>query len=255
MAFIFRRDLGARSYTPFDLDDEIIGAPDLEWDAFLAGTGLGVPKPWITGATQQKQTSGRLPDNLTIRTSLFCSERFRLFVESFEPGLHFFRPVNLKRKNGERIGDYYVWSVGQDVDCILTSNLERFWDLRDPPRFEFNRAVTAAAYQQNYPDKGDGTRIEVSAPAVAGRHLWLGGLLAHYSRGDLHLFMSDEMHAAYRKEKFTGLQPQCSAVGVDCPWIAAENMGPLLAKWEAREKAIAANWPNPHAQHGGAQNG
>jgi hypothetical protein len=132
MAIILQRDQGGTGYTPFTLDNEVVGIPDTEWTAFFRGTGMAVPKPWITGATQKKQTKGRLPDNLTIRTSMFCGARFKEFVESFEPGMHFFRPVDLKRKDGERIGDYYLWSVGQDVDCILTGDLGRFWEQDEP---------------------------------------------------------------------------------------------------------------------------
>jgi hypothetical protein len=44
--------------------------------------------------------------------------------------------------------------------------------------------------------------------------------------------MSDQMHAEYRKQKLTGLLSRCPAVEIDRPWVAAENMGPLLAKWE-----------------------
>jgi hypothetical protein len=110
--------------------------------------------------------------------------------------------------------------------------------------------VTAAWFQHKYPDKGDGTRIEISAQAVAGRHLWLGGLLAHRARGGEQIFMSDQMHAEYRKQKLTGLLSRCPAVEIDRPWVAAENMGPLLAKWEAREAAVRANWPDAAARHG-----
>jgi hypothetical protein len=183
-------------------------------------------------------------------------------VEAWEPDLHFFNPIELKRKNGDRIGDYYLWSVGQDIDCIFTEGHEGIWTREADgtiSRFSFHDLVKRAEFMAKHPKRHNEIYgltepkpdIKISAPAVAGRHLWMGGVLGMEGRGGEYCFMSDEMYVAYKKEKFQGLEFQCRAAEVDREWVAEENMGQIFSKWQIRNEKIDKNWPKIPNRRGG----
>ncbi len=254
MAQIFRRRITGLNYTGFIVDNEVIG-PDVRWISFCKGEGLPIPEYDTFSATHAARTTSRVPDILTIRVGNICSQRFKDFVETWEPGLHFFNPVKLKRKNGEPIENYYLWTVGQDIDCILTNGCEGFWERESDGSvsgLNFDEAVTRAACKTKYPVGYDGTEIQISKPAVAGCHLWMGGLLGFGGRGGEQYFMSDEMYAAYKKEKFQNLEFMCVAHEIDQEWVPEMEMGDIVEKWRAREAAIAQHWPKVPARRGRA---
>ncbi len=255
MAYIFERKTGGSDYTPFEPDNEDWYRDDPRWSEFLKGKGLCLPTNAWQSATQLKKTAGQLPDILTVRTTHCCNARFRDFVEQWEPGLHFFKPVELKRKNGERVGDYFAWTVGQDIDCVLTAGMDRFWRLsyeNGPLEFSMMRAINKAWQQHYYPPSWDGTRIAISGPAVRGRHLWTAGMLAQMGQGGQYHFMSDAMHKAYKKEKFKSMALGFAVDEVDRPWVASENMGPMIEAWRVREAMIDQHWPKFPPRHGSA---
>lgn len=249
MAWIYERKWVAIRYTPFDFENEQHPSDD-EYIEFRSGLALEPPLSTMACARQKKQTSGAVPDILTIRIYNFCNRRFKDFVERWEPGLHFFRPFSLLRKNGEPIGEYYAWSVGQDVDCILTDNLGPFWEAKYR-EFQFNAARTKAQYQHRLRKPGDEPLIRISKQTTHGRHLWTAGFLAAVGRGNTSYFLSDEFHAAYKKEKFTGLELIAPATELDVPWVAKDNMGLLYDDWRAREVNIRNHWPDAQRRHGG----
>ena len=253
MAWLLKRKTVGINYTPFELDDDRSHG-NQDYADFLDGRALEFPVSYIRSARQIKQTSGAIPDILTIRVFNFCNQRFKDFVESWESGLIFFNPVNFERKNGDSIGEYYVWTVGQDVDCILTDNLSEFWN-ENEREFRFRSVRNAAEYQYEYPDKGRGTVIRISQQAIMGRHLWTAGLLAADGRGYTSYFMSNEMYKAYKKEKFKGLHLCFPVEEIDRPWVAEENMRFLLEKWQKRERNIGKFWPDAKKRHGGKADG
>ncbi|MEO7690808.1 MAG: DUF1629 domain-containing protein [Sphingomonas sp.] len=256
MAVIVKRNTIGSSYTPFEPDQPEYYRITPHYGDFIRGIGLNVPAyDHITSATQVKKTTGRIPDIITVRTIRVCSQRFRDFVEEWEPGLHFFVPFTLKRKNGENLGPHYKYGIGQDIDCLLTEELQQHFngfDTADGGRkYEFfvGQATGKAGYREQYPDESSAPEIRISKPAISGAHLWTMGLLG-LGDCDEPMVMSDAMYKAFKKEKFRELEYQCLAHEVDKPWTAEENMGPKLDAWREREKQIAIHWPKHPARRG-----
>jgi hypothetical protein len=245
MAWMFERKTVGINYTDFDLEGDFPSSIE-EYQAFREGRDLDRPPTNFPVARQMKQTSGRLPDFVTIRVFHFCSLRLKKFLESWEPGVHLFSPVTLLRKNGDPIGEYYVWTVGQDVDCIFTESLKEFWRAR-----HLNFVAARYSAWSSYKHKQGSTIVQISRPAIAGRHLWTAGLLSALGQGLVTYFMSDAMYRAYKKEKFTGFELVAPAEEIDRPWVAEENMGIMLEMWRERENNIRAHWPEPARRHGG----
>jgi hypothetical protein len=197
MAWLFERKITGRNYTNLELED-YNPTFSKEYADFLAGKGLNLPPTELSVARQVKQASGGLPDIVAIAIYNFCNQRFKNFVESWEPGLHIFHPVKFLRANGDFIAEYYAWTVGQDVDCLFTGNLAEFWR---EDRFDLVRARTFANLYYRRPQR-DPTVIQVSRPAIAGRHLWTAGLLGAVAQGAVSYFMSEEMYRDYRRKSF-----------------------------------------------------
>ena len=256
MAVILKRTSTSGAYTPFECDQPEYFRRTPYYENFIAGRGLNHPGyDHIISATQEKRTSSRVPDIITVRTIRVCSQRFKDFVEQWEPDIHFFEPFALKRKNGEDLGPHYKYGIGQDIDCLFTGALtEHFYsDVTHDgkTRFNFNsrQAIVNAWICEKRPEKYDYPLIEISAQAVAGAHLWTMAPLCKGSC-DEPMVMSDAMYKAYRKEKFQQLDYMCKAHEIDRPWIAEENMGPMLEDWRERERHIALHWPKDPPRHG-----
>lgn len=252
MAVILARNNIATQYVPFEPDQPNYFRHSHSYGDVVDGLRLNEPPfDHITSATQTKRTNGRVPDIITVRTIRVCSRRFKDFLEFWEPGLHFFQPFELKRASGEVVGEYFKYGVGQDIDCLLTDKLTRYFRVEETsdrgrqPNFDWREAIKQAWYQEKYPDKSDHPPIEISGPAVQGAHLWTMGRLV-LGGCDEPMVMSDAMYAAFRNEKFGELYYHCKAHEIDRPWIAEENMGPMIDVWRERERQIATHWPrNP----------
>jgi hypothetical protein len=94
VAHIFRRKTTGINYTDFTVENEVFGL-DVRWTAFVYGEGLSIPEYDTYSAIQQKQTSSGLPDNLTIRTNMICSQ-IQGLCGSLGAGLAFFQPDRIK---------------------------------------------------------------------------------------------------------------------------------------------------------------
>lgn len=195
-----------------------------------------MPADYIESAHQVKQTNGLLPDVFTVRTHHICNQRFRDLVESFEPGVHFFKGISMRRKSGEPLDAHYLWTVGRDVDCILTEGLSRYWEPRDDGkmRFSFFDLERDAHFKK---PKEDPAVIRISRDAVAGLHLWTGGMLGFDS--EVKMFMSDAFYAAWRDGKFSSLDFRSIVGEVDTSWTPEANMGLSIERWRDRESMIA----------------
>lgn len=63
-----------------------------------------------------------LTDAFWIRDAGVISARFRQIIEDFEPGVHQFFPVTLKRKNGSPYEEeYFIFHPTRRVPCVLLS--------------------------------------------------------------------------------------------------------------------------------------
>lgn len=211
MTWLFQRATTGLQYTPFEFDQEENYDRD-PYISFLKGTSPLMPVDYIESAQQMKQTAGKLPAVFTARTHNICSEGFRSLVESFEPGVHFFRPIALRRRNGEALAPHYLWTVGQDVDCILTDGLDRYWKSHNngPLKFDFFGLEADAHFKR---PKDNPTVVRISKSAVAGLHLWTGGALGFDSA--VKMFMSDSFYAAWQRGRFNQLDFRSRVEEVD----------------------------------------
>ena len=139
-----------------------------------------------------------LADVLPVVSRWGCSAEFREVVEAFEPGLHQFFPITIRRPNGSPIerldgrevgpGQYFILNALAHIDALLAGECIG-------PRGERRQSVGEV---QRYTDD-----LCVSREAIAGRHLWLQQRFAA-----AHLFVSDPLLAALRERKLTGFHVQ-----------------------------------------------
>jgi hypothetical protein len=186
---------------------------------------LPTPPKEPVRARQEKPYTRGLSDMFIVEGPVAVSERFRLLVEEFEPGMHWFAPLIMERANGEAFdGRYWLFHIQQDVDCMITNNDPGLF--RDTGYFETARGTQERTLYCRLTEPG--RSITLSKPQVAGRHLWTGSLL-----GETYGFCSEEFKTAVRKSKLNSIsfRPQCSEV--DQPWVAEKQMGPLLPRWQA----------------------
>lgn len=246
MAWLFQRATTGLQYTPFEFDqsEDYSRKPYIP---FVEGKSPLMPVEYIASARQVKQTNGRLPDVFTERTHHICNQRFRDLVESFEPDVHFFRQISLRRKNGEPLDPHYLWTIGQDVDCILTAGLSRYWEQSAEGGMQFSIYDLENDAHFKRP-KDNPAVIRISKDAVAGLHLWTGGMLGF--NNEVRMFMSDTFYAAWREGKFSNLRFRSIVEEVDEPWTAEKNMELAIESWRDRENMIASCWPATPARRG-----
>lgn len=207
--------------------------PDFDWldeDAVeeqrgLVGSGLSLSRSLseknVPKAARSRRLAKKPPsqDVFIVDYAVACNQRFKDLVESFEPGLHLFAPIELQYHDGSVMpGEFYFFNCNVDVDCILTDN--------DPEWFQDygDRILPALGSIQ----KLTPLEITLSRPQVEGRHLWTGGPL-----GWNQLFVSHDFCVALRKGRFKAVEIWRHCKEVNRPWIAKEHMGPLLDRWRA----------------------
>lgn len=190
----------------------------------LVGSGLSLSRPLsernIPKAARYREPYARAPkpDLFFVDSAVAVTKRFKDLVEEFEAGIHLFVPIELQYHDGTPIeGEYYFFNCNADVDCVLTDN--------KPEWFKYARdryVPTLKNIQKLSP-----LDISLSLPQITGRHLWTGGPL-----GWNQLFVSDEFCSALKKGKFREIEFRRECQEIDRPWIAEDNMGPLLDRWK-----------------------
>jgi hypothetical protein len=188
--------------------------------------GIGSFLPWHPSdqpvtARQDKVYRGKLDDMTIVGGPVAVSQKFKDLVEEFEPGIHAFAPLTLERKNGGRFEEqYYLFSVQQDVDCLITDN--------DPENFRYisgfepeEKRILCRLTEFGWP-------LPISLPAIAGKHLWTAGLL-----GEEQVFVSDAFQQRLTKGFRGCFVPDRQCIAVDRAWVAEEQMGPLLPRHKA----------------------
>ncbi|BDG75096.1 imm11 family protein [Roseomonas fluvialis] len=136
-----------------------------------------------------------LADVLPVVGSWGCSAEFRDIVEAFEPGLHQFFPITLRRPSGKPIlrldgrevgpGQYFIMNPLQQIEALLPEHCVAPWGER-------RKTVRGVM-----PDVDD---LCVSRAAIEGRHLWLN---KPYIGSGL-IFISDALGAALREKGLKG---------------------------------------------------
>jgi hypothetical protein len=118
----------------------------------LIGLSVGYPIDagrFATVARQQKNK--KIHDVFPLPGVNAVSERFKEIVESYEPGVHQFFPVELFDKAGDRVPtNYYIFNCTVCVDAVLVEHSEVRWSQRrvepyDPfPRIDHSSDTAAA---------------------------------------------------------------------------------------------------------------
>jgi hypothetical protein len=189
----------------------------------LSGSGLSLSRPLgienvpKIGRYRQPFETPPVADVLLVSSAVVVNDRFKNLVEEFEPDIHLFAPIELQYNDGRPIdGNFYFFNCNFDIDCILTAN--------DPAWFRnVNNKIIS-----NIKHIRSGTSIDVnlSKPAIYGRHLWTGGPL-----GWNQLFVSDIFYKAMRDSDITEFETRKHCEEIDQPWLAEANMGPWMEKW------------------------
>ncbi|WP_067217518.1 imm11 family protein [Stappia indica] len=196
----------------FDDEDKFGNRGD---KAFGLSQGFWVDPTKIPVSAQQT-TKKRVPDVFPMPGCNAVSQRFKDLVEQFEPGIHQFFPLKLRRKSGFSIEqNYYVFNCMTSVDTVLVKESRFRWgrfEEIDKPRIDIDREKD----------------IVLSRMAIETRHLWKGLYLQPIGSG---VFCSDAFEKALKKKKIRFLK-QTYCREIDVPWLPEENIQPAL-DWEA----------------------
>lgn len=198
-----------------------------------------------------RQRGKQTPDVFPMPGLNAVNARFRELVERFEPDKHLFHPIHLKEPGGSRVeGEHYIFCARMPLDSVLTvrSRIEwkqdaadeypphailhdRIWETHRPDhpkslakreaKFGVRRSAEARGQPVLWPQ-----HLYVSGLAVAGHHIWTGDRL--FSNG---IWVSDAFFAAFEKAKLKALQSDVYGFEVDVPWVAEQELAPVL-EWE-----------------------
>lgn len=190
----------------------------------LSGSGLSLSRPLAernipkVGRYRKPFGAGPVADVFFVSCAVVVNERFKNLVERFEPGAHLFTKIELQYFDGKAIdGNFYFFNCNTDIDCILTDNNPAWFSNK------YNKIISNIKHIREL------TPIDVvlSKPAIAGHHLWTGGPL-----GWNQLFVSDAFYAALCADNIGEFETRRHCEEIDQPWMAKDNMGPLLEKWQ-----------------------
>jgi hypothetical protein len=144
------------------------------------------------------------------------SARFKEIVESFEPDVHQFFPVELRRKDDTKYEEkYFILNACQMFDAVLMRHTEG-------ARWRKEEAGALAANPPKMYFAEDGAVI--STRKVAGRHLWRPQFMTGTGG---NLFVSSQIASAIKTEKIKYLRFE-SVAERDEEWSFEENVQPVL---------------------------
>ena len=142
---------------------------------------------------------------------LVVCQGFRDAVEDLEPGVHRFFPVVLRMRSGEPAERrYFILNIHQQFDAILLRHSDWDW------RWSGGKKMYPNEERKFLPPMG--TRLGLSRPAIAGRHLWHSMHMALFFS-----FVSDELYERMQACRPLGLDIHyCEEY--DEPWVMEENV-------------------------------
>ncbi|MBD9375654.1 hypothetical protein IB238_23900 [Rhizobium sp. ARZ01] len=190
------------------------------WGAIHSLIGRPVPR----SATQTD--SNKLVDVFPLPALACVGERFRAIVESFEPGIHEFYPIQLKTRKGVPYEEpYFLINVGQRFDSILVKGIDLEWGRRVAGDLEGIPYLSRMGTKPPLP---------VSRSTIAGRHLWLNYWV--WEGGGI--MVSDQLRAALMDAKVRRLN-------FKEPW--AEHFDEIDAPFDYREQVPhIVDWMETH---------
>ena len=214
MAWLLELVYQAWSTPEFEFDEKHqFAEPGVEPFGFSSGFWFN-PNNMPTSAHQTRNK--RVPDVFPMPGCNAVSQRFKDLVDEFEPGVHQFLPLNLRRESGSPIEEnYYVFNCMISIDAILQKESGLSWGVVEKLNLPF------ISIRKDKP-------IVMSSPAIEGRHLWKGLYLQPTGSG---VFCSDAFERALKNQKIRFLKQTCCRE-VDIPWLPEENIQPAL-DWEA----------------------
>ena len=136
---------------------------------------------------------------------------FRDAVEELEPGVHRFFPVALRLRSCELSEQrYFFLNIHHQFDAVLVRHSDWAW------RWSAGKKIFPRERKTFLPPMG--TRLGLSKPEIAGRHLWTGKEMLHP-----FFFISDELYERVKACRPLGLDiHHCEEY--DEPWVEAENV-------------------------------
>lgn len=183
----------------------------------IFGFSLGLPVGPRRLPTRARETTKKkaYPDIFSMPGLNAVNGRFRDLVEEFEPGVHQFFPLELLKKNGDRIeGDYFIFNCAVSFDSLLVQHSEVKWLDTDAPYLP-PRLLIKSFWRNVH-----------SRPAIQGRHIW-----SYFRQRTAGLYCSDAFHQRLKAGKFKYFE-SAYCEEIDEPWIAEDNVKPIL-DWEA----------------------
>jgi hypothetical protein len=129
-----------------------------------------------------------LPDIGVLRgtTTLVVSAKLRSIMEKYEPGVHFFVPVEIALRDGETIRGYHLFKIGRFTnDAIDAAN-------------STVAPVRIAGQVRRYNEKRFPANLMWKASMVADRHIWSDVLMPSV------LMVSDDVFADIVEQDISG---------------------------------------------------
>jgi len=129
-----------------------------------------------------------LPDIGVLRgtTTLVVSAKLRSIMEKYEPGVHFFVPVEVSLRDGETLGGYYLFKIGRFTnDAIDAAN-------------STVSPVRIAGQVRLYNEKRFPPDLMWKASMVEDRHIWSDLLMPSV------LMVSDDVFADIVEQGISG---------------------------------------------------
>jgi len=213
----------------FVIDKEADGTTPWGFGWVWGGGRSLIGRPVPKSATQTD--SNKLADVFPLPALACVGERFRAIVESFEPGIHEFHPIQLKSRKGVPYGEpYFLINVRQRFDSILVKGNNVDWSKRtggDMDGMPFASRPRAPRF--------------VSRPTIAGRHLWQNFWV--YGGG---IMVSEELRAALMQAKIRRLkfaEPRADYFEeVDKPFDYREQVPEMIEWMDANRPESMFEW-------------
>ena len=123
-----------------------IGINPADWTKAML-FGRRVKTEFLPTRIRPTTNQSRMPDFARAQLAHVCTAKFRDVVESLEPGVHQFVPVEVVRKNGDHVADMFWFVVCNRLDTLEldllrppVSKLGFYSGLSNDPRIVFNRS-------------------------------------------------------------------------------------------------------------------
>lgn len=186
------------------------------------GWGFPVPEAFAPPPVAHEIERAPLSDVFPMSGVFAVSEKFKSIIEEFEPNVHQFFPITLKRLRSRlklSVPDetYYILNVCQRFDAVFCGPDKR----RPITRFETGEEAGKPVISIK------GRTRTFSKQKIAGRHLWQGNIMGRRTH-----YVSDALATRLLKEKMKFIEISDRYEEIDSPWDPEENVGPVL-EWLA----------------------